>query len=152
LKQQIEELRARAGKELERRVGVAVENALASANSQSEDSKQQALTALRVTFNEERERANRLLQDNFNNRLQEEVKSAYEMGRQNGHRDGSKATDPVYIQQRQTEFETLKQSLEREIENQNKTIALLESNISTPAIPYSLEQLSRIVKEIVKNL
>jgi D-ribose pyranose/furanose isomerase RbsD len=56
LKQQIEELKGKATRELERRVALAVENALANAQAQSEEVKQQSATAARIAFNEEKEK------------------------------------------------------------------------------------------------
>jgi D-ribose pyranose/furanose isomerase RbsD len=155
LKQHIEELRAKASKELERRVGIAVENALANATALSEESKQQALTAARIAFNEEKDRSSRILQENFNARLQEEIKLAYEKGRQVGLKDSGRnlnVNDGGALHQlKEMEFENLKQSYEREIANQKRLIASLSSNAPAPSKGFSLDEVSQLVKNIVNE-
>jgi FKBP-type peptidyl-prolyl cis-trans isomerase len=157
LKQHIEELRAKASKELERRTGIAVENALANATALSEESKQQALTAARIAFNEEKDRTSRILQENFNARLQEEIKLAYEKGRQVGMKDSGRTLNVndggALHQLKEMEFENLKQSYEREIANQKRLIASLSSNAPAPAPSkgFSLDEVSNLVKNIVNE-
>lgn len=156
LKEQIEDLKAKAKFELERRVTLAVESALANAAAQAEETKQQSMTAARIAFNEEKEKNNKMLLESFNNRLQEEIKSAYEKGRQAGFKESGRVGDSAYLQLKEMEFENIKQSLEKEIESQKRIIASLSSKEKEPPKEnifatvskggYSLEEMTNIVK------
>jgi len=137
INQQIEELKARALTELQRRVAIAVENALQTAAAEAEDAKQQALNEARIAFNDEKRRGEKLLEENYNARLQEELKTAHEQGKQVGFKEGAavaEKTTQVFLEtqsQMKTEYDNQRQEFERqklEYEEQRKQFEIEMAN------------------------
>jgi len=173
-KVQQDELKTYVARELERRVTVAVERALAEAAIKAEEVKQQAVTDARIAFNAEKERSAKLLQDDFNARLQQEIKSAFEKGKQTGFKEGTVASEKTaqvlaqtqaqvkevnakasasaqkQVGELEKELDTQKKEFDREIAAQKRLIATLKNQASTGRTDTRAD-MEAIVKGIVND-
>jgi len=80
--------RQHARQELDRRVTIAVQQALDNAAVQASTDTQKAVTEARLQYQKEKENALALQQEDFQVRLAQEVKDAYERGRRQGITEG----------------------------------------------------------------